>query len=343
MMVQEPLLRGANALYKGQAYANAAISNAALAAVYRLLGWAGDPPPRSAQRELTRRFDELMDLDWANARAGYYPMRWLFASPFLKHRWQIARILRDAPRVVRRANRSKHDDLPKDLDRSKYPRYYLRTFHWQTDGWFSSRSAEIYDASVEVLFGGAADIMRRMTIPRLADGIAGVPNPRVLDVACGTGGFLSRLKVALPDAKLVGLDLSEAYLEHGRKQHGDGVELMWGNAEKMPFEDASFDAVSCIFLFHELPRAVRRTVMKELCRVVRPGGRVVISDSAQMVESGELEHFLKRFPVVYHEPFYDDYLRDDLESIAEGAGLELVESRPFVVSKVVTCRRPTTH
>ncbi|MEQ9504453.1 MAG: class I SAM-dependent methyltransferase [Deltaproteobacteria bacterium] len=341
-MVQEPLLRGANALYKGQTLANAALSNGALAVAYRLLGWAGEPPPKAAQRALQQRFDAMMDVDWDNARAGYYPMRWLFASPFLRHGRQLPRILRDAPRVVRRRRQARHDDLPQDVDRAKYPRYYLRNFHWQTDGWFSSHSAELYDASVEVLFGGAADMMRRMVIPPLVDGLAGVDQPRVLDVACGTGEFLSRLKTALPRGRFTGLDLSEAYLDHGRRTHGD-AHLVWGNAERMPFDDASFDALTCIFLFHELPRAVRRKVMSELLRVVRPGGRVVIEDSAQLVESDVLEHFLKRFPVVYHEPFYADYLKDDLAEIARGAGFEVIESRPYVVSKVVTLRRPAVN
>ena len=47
------------------------------------------------------------------------------------------------------ASPSSTTDLPAHVDRSRYPRYYLRTFHWQTDGWLSERSARLYDPSVE--------------------------------------------------------------------------------------------------------------------------------------------------------------------------------------------------
>jgi len=80
--------------------------------------------------------------------------------------------------------RERHDDLPAHVDRSRYPRYYLRTFHWQTDGWLSDRSARLYDPSVEFLFAGTADVMRRMAIPPLVEAVRGQARPRVLDVAC---------------------------------------------------------------------------------------------------------------------------------------------------------------
>lgn len=342
-MEATPLWRGANVLYKGQTYANAALSGAVLRAAYKLYGWTSSPPPAEALADLQQRLEDLMEADWKYARAGYYPMRELFSSPLLKHGRQLPRIAREAPKIARRKKTRAYDELPPEIDRSKYPKYYLRTFHWQTDGWFSARSAELYDATVEVLFGGTGDMMRRMAIPPLVDGVRDVARPSILDVACGTGGFLSQLKTALPGASLYGLDLSEAYLDHARDRHGDAAHFIWGNAEALPFADGSFDAVSCVFTFHELPRAVRPRVMAELARVVRPGGRVVVNDSAQLVESRKIAFFLERFPDVYHEPYYRNYLEDDLEPIVEGAGLTLLSSAPFAVSKVVVGEKPRTH
>jgi hypothetical protein len=70
-------------------------------------------------------------------------------------------------------------------------------------------------------------------------------------------------------------------------------------------------------------------------RVVKPGGTVVILDSSQLVESEAMKFFLYNFPEVYHEPYYRDYLGDDLEAIAEDAGFDVVDTRPFLVSKRV--------
>ena len=49
--------------------------------------------------------------------------------------------------------------------KDRYPAYYRRTFHWQTDGYFTEHSAEVYELGVELLFRGTADVMRRQIIP----------------------------------------------------------------------------------------------------------------------------------------------------------------------------------
>jgi SAM-dependent methyltransferase len=95
-----------------------------------------------------------------------------------------------------------------------------------------------------------------------------------------------------------------------------------------------------VYLFHELPRNARRNVVAELYRVVRPGGLVVIEDSAQDAESAEIADVLREFPREFHEPFYADYLEDDLAAILESAGFTVESVEPHLVAKVVTARRP---
>ena len=146
---------------------------------------------------------------------------------------------------------------------------------------------------------------------------------------------------ALPQAKLYGLDLSPYYARRAR-QVLDGVQraaVVVENAERMPWADGYFDAVTSLYLFHELPSAVRRRVMGELARVVRPGGAVVVCDSAQLVDSHELKIVLTGFPASYHEPYYKGYLRDDLEHVVGACGLELERSETYLLSKVVTARK----
>lgn len=290
---------------------------------------------------LQRRYADLLERDLANVERGVYPRELLYQLPLWRYLRQLPEAFTDLPRFLWRSYAERHDDLPAGVDRSRYPRYYLRTFHWQTDGWLSDRSARLYDPSVEFLFAGTADVMRRMAIPPLAAALASVARPRLLDVACGTGRFLLQLAQALPQAKLYGLDLSPPYLAHAASLlAGREVSLVNDNAEAMPWADASFDAVTSVFLFHELPADARRRVASEAFRVVKPGGAFVVCDSAQLADSGDIEPVLYAFPAAYHEPYYKGYLRDDLAAMLAAVGFEVESCEPHLVSKVVVARRP---
>jgi ubiquinone/menaquinone biosynthesis C-methylase UbiE len=290
---------------------------------------------------LQRRYDALLELDLDNVAHGYYPRELLYQFPLFDYLRQVPEALVDLPRFLWRSYRRVSDDLPAGIDRRRYPRYYLRTFHWQTDGWLSDRSARLYDASVEFLFGGTADIMRRMAIPPVVDALRGRERPRLLDLACGTGRFLLQLHRALPHAQLFGLDMSGPYLARaGELLAGTDTSLIADNAEAVPLADGQFDAVTSVFLFHELPADARRRVMREAWRVLAPGGRFVVCDSAQLADSRELEAVLRAFHATYHEPYYKGYLRDDLAAVMSECGFELQSSTPHLVSKVVVGRKP---
>jgi len=301
-----------------------------------------DPPGREALALLERRYTALLDQDLRNVALGYYPRALLHDFPLTEYLARIPEAILDMPRVLWRSYRGRHDDLPHEAHMGDYPPYYRRTFHWQTDGWLSDRSARLYDAGVEFLFGGTADVMRRMAIPPVVERAIATDRPRILDVGCGTGRFLRFLGRAIPQARLYGLDLSPYYLKKARHvlRSVPDVRLVTENAQDIPFADGCFDIVCSVFLFHELPSAVRRDVMREMRRVLKPGGRLVICDSAQLSDSPGLHDVLANFPCTYHEPYYADYLDDDLAATAAECDLEPVSSTPWLVSKVMVARRP---
>ena len=293
-------------------------------------------------KTLQERRAELHRRDLANVEAGLYPRELLFDIPVRRYMRAFPRLLRDAPNVVRRMREHDFRDIP-PVDRGRFPPYYRRTFHWQTDGYFSELSAEIYELGVELLFRGTADVMRRQILPPVSRLVRERGEDlRVLDVGCGTGRTLHQLARAHPKLRLHGADLSPAYIRLARKRLAEVGELTLAveNAEALPWADATFDAVTSVYMFHELPRNARRNAIREMFRVVRPGGLVVIEDSAQLAESPQLASVLHGFPREFHEPFYEDYLADDLAAVLSEAGLEVAEVEPHLVAKVVVARRP---
>jgi ubiquinone/menaquinone biosynthesis C-methylase UbiE len=311
---------------------------------------ARQPRPKVSRpvlRELERRAAALADEDLQNVERGLYPRSLLFSMPLGDYARALPRLVRDMPRILERKREENYRDIP-DVPRARYPAYYRRAFHWQTDGYLSDHSASVYDLGVELLFRGTADVMRRQIIPpitehlrRRASASAAAP-PRLLDVACGTGSALKQIAQAHPSLSYFGIDLSPYYARRARHQLRDvaQVAIAVENAEAMPFADASFDIVTCVYLFHELPRNARRKVAGEMLRVLRPGGLLVIEDSAQLADSAAIEPALRNFPREFHEPFYDDYLEDDLAALFAAAGAVVSSSRHHLVAKVVVAHKP---
>ncbi len=332
--------------YRVQQWGLAAWCGTGLQVWHRMLNPGYRAPGMDTLRSLFKSLNDLVDRDVANVEAGYYPRELLFRVPFFRHMRAAPEILSDVPFILRRNWRKKFFDLPKDVDLGDYPKYYRQNFHWQTHGWLSRHSARIYDLGVDFLFWGATDSMRRMLIPPLVDDLRGRRQARILDVACGTGRFLTQLHDALPKAKLYGVDLSPYYVEQARNvvSNTAAITVTTENAEALPFDDASFDAVTSIYLFHELPRAARRNVLREMWRVAKPGGRVVIGDAPQAADHdvASIEPLLAIFPSLYHEPYFPDYTRDPLSEGLRECGFEVESEQRFLVTKVIVARKPAS-
>ena len=129
-----------------------------------------------------------------------------------------------------------------------------------------------YDLINDVLTVGNDRLWRIAT----TKAIAPRKGMRVLDLAAGTG--TSSAAIAAHGAHVVAADFSEGMLAEGRKRYGhnDLIEFQWADATELPFEDDSFDAATISYGLRNVsdPKAV----LREMRRVVKPGGRVVIAE-----------------------------------------------------------------
>ncbi len=293
--------------------------------------------------EIQKSMDLLREEDWNDGENGVYPTKLLFDEPWLRYITQYPKVWLDMPNTWERRKKQKYNDLPNSIEREDYPNYYLRNFHHQTDGYLSDFSASIYDLQVEILFNGTADSMRRRILKPLKEGLSKFEDRKcnsvkLLDIATGSGRTLKQLRNTFPKNKILGLDLSDSYLKEASRYiadlDGDLIELIKANAENLPFEDNSMQAISCVYLFHELPRTVRQKVLEEIFRVLEPGGSVVLADSIQINDSPNFISIMEGFYKNFHEPFYCDYIKDDIDKKLSEVGFKDINSNSFFMTKV---------
>jgi len=300
--------------------------------------------PPGDEGRIRAAFFELFAKDRANIEAGLYPAPDdVGLENALSTLRNSARFFADLPKVDKRRTSKRAVEVRSHAEPGRYPTYYLQNFHYQTGGWLTEDSARLYDTQVEVLFGGGADAMRRIALGSLARAMKGRDQRKVslLDVACGNGRFLSQILGAFPRMPVTGLDLSPAYIDAARQRVAPwaGADIVAGAAEAMPFEDGRFQAVTCVYLFHELPPRVRREVAREIARVLAPGGVFVLADSIQSRDTPDLDRMLEYFPVGFHEPYYGSYLAEDLVALFGEAGLVCEETELAFLTKVMRFRR----
>lgn len=152
------------------------------------------------------------------------------------------------------------------------------------------------------------------------------PDDRVLDIGSGSGNTC--VAVARSGATVTSLDLSDAWHEAVRAQAADAgveVELVIGDAQDLPFEDGSFDAVVSCFAHIFAPD--HEQVAQEMARVLRPGGRVslgVWADGDLDDGFSALRRFVPAAPAGVGTP--DQWgSRDHLDEVLGGAGIRVDE------------------
>ena len=129
--------------------------------------------------------------------------------------------------------------------------------------------ARHYDRTNAIMSMGNAQLWRAATV-RAVDPR---PGERVLDVAAGTG--TSSAALARTGVTVVALDFSAGMIEEGRRRHPK-IEFVEADAERLPFGDDEFDAVTISFGLRNVENP--KTALAEMYRVLKPGGRLVICE-----------------------------------------------------------------
>jgi demethylmenaquinone methyltransferase/2-methoxy-6-polyprenyl-1,4-benzoquinol methylase len=194
-----------------------------------------------------------------------------------------------------------------------------------------------YDVINTVLSGGLHRIWRRAMRRSLPQRL----NLTVLDLATGTGDVALELIKNPHVQKVRGLDLSKGMIAKGREKiaaagHGDKITLDVGDAQKIPYSDASFDAVTISFGIRNV--ADVKLCLSEIYRVLKPGGRVLILEfglpRSRVLRSAHLFYLRNILPglgrmLSGHATAYS-YLNQTIEEFPYGAAFaELLTGAGF--------------
>lgn len=122
---------------------------------------------------------------------------------------------------------------------------------------------------------------RAFVAPLVEQAVHGVPSPRFLDCGCGTGVNIDLLRAY---GQVYGFDLTRNGLELARDMgRGPVVRASIGD---VPFQGETFDVVTCFDVFQSLPNPVELTAVRELWRLLKPGGHAIVNVSALEILRG---------------------------------------------------------
>lgn len=166
----------------------------------------------------------------------------------------------------------------------------------------------------------------REQVVNLASAKAGA---RVLDVATGTGK--QAVAFARRGYDVTGIDISDDMLEIARKKNKrPNLKFMHADATALPFEKNEFDISAVSFALHDMPVTIREKALKEIVRVTKPTGTIVVVDYE--LPRNKISRFLIYNVVkLYEGKTYRDFIKSDLKGLLSEAGIEVKEELSVVL------------
>jgi ubiquinone/menaquinone biosynthesis C-methylase UbiE len=186
--------------------------------------------------------------------------------------------------------------------------------------------AKRYDLLITLLTLGREGALRE----RMLDLGHVAPGESMLDVGCGTGTLAIAAKRRVGAGAVRGIDASTEMIARAREKASRAnldVAFEVASAEALPFSDRQFDVVSSTVMLHHLRRAAREACVREIRRVLKIGGRLLVVDFGVKGAGhrGPLAHFHKHGRVKL----------DDLVSLVAHAGLDIVDRGPTGVGSLL--------
>lgn len=193
---------------------------------------------------------------------------------------------------------------------------------------------EEYYSLVKKVFKILAPFYNTVTVPisKIRDKVVDYTNAknglRILDVGTGTG------KQAFAFAKrgydVTGIDLSEDMLKvAARKNKYENVKFIDADAANLPFKDSSFDVSSVSFALHDMLLSIREKAVKEMARVTKQEGMVVIIDYA-LPENSIRRFLIYHFIKLYEGKYYIEFIKSEFEALLRKSGIEIIEKFPIL-------------
>lgn len=153
------------------------------------------------------------------------------------------------------------------------------------------------------------------------------PGARVLDVGCGTGELLRRLRAKYPQAALAGLDPVAEMLAVAKDKLSGKEDLRIGYADSLPWPAGTFDVVVSCNMFHYITHPIE--ALHEMARVLRPGGAIVLTDWCDDYLACRLCNFYLRLT---NRAFYKTYRRAECLDLLQRAGFTEVKLDRYKIS-----------
>ncbi len=234
--------------------------------------------------------------------------------------------------------------IPHNLPgRDLIPRYALQEFHNIPNGNYSRTLSNGYIKGFEIVMLGCMAKYRTL----IADALAGCNS--VLDIGCGGGKTADTIQQQGID-DVWALDPCPYLLKQAATRH-PRIKFIQGAGENIPFQEARFDGVSLCYVLHEIPPRYVEEVIREVKRVLKPGGSFVIVEPSPVHYFGTYRQLLRRFGLkgLYfkllaqniNEPFLESWHKTDLKSMLVSQGFQVVQELSDVPSSLIHAKSGT--